>query len=217
VHIRPPVCLECWPYAADAGGEAFTTVSSWWGGGTPGEESWVTDGKEVSFDNNKRASFLEFADLPRRTSQVLELALYLSESDLDVKDRQFLEDRGWRVRHSRDVARTPEGYHSYVRGSRGEFSCAKPSCMHFQNAWVSDRTLCYLASGKPVVVQDTGPSSYLPNGEGLFRFSTMDEAAEALASVNAAYERHCRAAREIAEAYFDARSVLERVLNVALR
>jgi hypothetical protein len=217
VHIRPPVCLECWPYAADAGGKAFTTVSSWWGGGTPGEESWVTDGKGISFDNNKRASFLEFVDLPRRTSQALELALFLSDSDLDVKDRQLLEGRGWRVRHSREVAGTPESYQAYVRGSRGEFSCAKPSCMHFQNAWVSDRTLCYLASGKPAVVQNTGPSTFLPSGEGMFRFSTMGEAADALAEVNADYQRHSRAAREIAEAYFDAGKTLAKILDVALR
>jgi hypothetical protein len=217
VHIRPPVCLECWPYAYDPGCEAFTTVSSWWGGGTPGEESWVTDGKGVSYDNNKRASFLEFADLPRRTPQTLELALFLSEAAIDLEDRRFLEGRGWRVRHSREVAGTPEAYQRYVQGSRGEFSCAKPSCMRFQNAWVSDRTLCYLASGKPAVVQHTGPSAFLPSGEGLFRFTTMDEVADALAKVNADYERHCRAARAIAEAFFDARPILEKVLNRALR
>jgi len=74
-----------------------------------------------------------------------------------------------------------------------------------------------VASGKPVVVQDTGPSTFLPNGEGLFRFSTLGGAVEALASVNADYERHCRAARELAAAYFDARQVLERILNVALK
>jgi glycosyltransferase involved in cell wall biosynthesis len=88
--------------------------------------------------------------------------------------------------------------------------------MRFQNAWVSDRTLCYLASGKPAVVQDTGPSSFLPNGEGLFRFSTAGQAADALATVNADYGRHGRAAREIAEAYFDAEQVCERILNAAL-
>jgi glycosyltransferase involved in cell wall biosynthesis len=90
----------------------------------------------------------------------------------------------------------------------------KPSCIHFRNAWVSDRTLCYLSSGKPVVVQDTGPSSFLPNGEGLFRFSTVDEAAEALAAVESDYHRHCRAAREIAETHFDARSILTRVAEL---
>jgi glycosyltransferase involved in cell wall biosynthesis len=88
--------------------------------------------------------------------------------------------------------------------------------MRFQNAWISDRTLCYLASGKPAVVQDTGPSSFLPNGEGIFRFSTMVEAVDALAAVDAAYERHCRAAREVAEEYFDSDKVLTRLINVAL-
>jgi hypothetical protein len=217
VHIRPPVCLELWPYTHDPSSEAFTTVSSWWGGGTPGEESWVTDGKDVSYDNNKRISFLDFVELPKRASQVLELALFLSDAAIDVEDRRLLESRCWRVRHSREVAGTPEAYRAYVQGSRGEFSCAKPSCMKFQNAWVSDRTLCYLASGKPAVVQDTGPSSFLPHGEGLFRFSSLEQAVEALAAVNADYPRHCRAARQIAEAYFDAQKVLERLLNLALR
>jgi hypothetical protein len=89
--------------------------------------------------------------------------------------------------------------------------------MRLQNAWVSDRTLCYLASGKPVVVQHTGPSAILPNGEGMFRFTTVAEAAAALAAVNADYERHCRAARGLAETWFDAKrtmgSVLERTLD----
>ncbi len=92
----------------------------------------------------------------------------------------------------------------------------KPSCIKLQNAWISDRSLCYLASGKPVVMQNTGPSSYLPSGDGLFCFSTPAEAAEALVTVNADYERHCRTAREIAETYFDARQTVERILDVAL-
>jgi hypothetical protein len=106
-------------------------------------------------------------------------------------------------------------YQSYVQRSRGEFSCVKPSCIKFQNGWVSDRTLCYLASGKPAVVQHTGPSSLLPNGEGMFRFTTVQEAADALAAVNADYSRHCRAAREIAEAYFDTGRVLPALLSHA--
>src|SRR5438132_12803699 len=88
--------------------------------------------------------------------------------------------------------------------------------MEFQNAWVSDRTLCYLASGKPVVVQHTGPSAYLPHGEGMFRFTSLDEATEGLEEVNANYERHCRAARNIAETHFDSTRILESVLNAAL-
>ena len=148
--------------------------------------------------------------MPRHTTQPLELALDLADGDADA--RRLLEGRGWRVRHAREVARTPEMYRSYIQGSRGEWSAAKPSCLRFQNAWVSDRTLCYLASGKPSVVQDTGPSAFLPNGEGLFRFQTVAEAAAALEAVNADYERHCRAARELAETHFDARKVVERIL-----
>ncbi len=206
-HIRPPVSLDCWPYVAESQGEAFTTLSNWWGG------EWLADGEEV-YDNNKRASFLPFIDLPRRTRQSLELALYLGAQD--QADRQLLEAHGWRVRHSFDVAANPEAYQSYIQGSRGEFSCAKPSCMKFQNAWVSDRSLCYLASGKPVVVQHTGPSSYLPNGEGMFRFQTLDEAAHALETINADYERQRRAARAIAETHFDAKKVLQGMLSHAL-
>jgi hypothetical protein len=206
-HIRPPICLERWPYVHDPRCEAFTTVSSWWG------DEWITDGTEV-YENNKRVPFLEFTELPGRTSQRLELALFFGDGD--AQDLRVLASHGWRVRHSLEVARTPEMYQAYIQGSRGEFSCAKPSCMKFQNAWISDRTLCYLASGKPVVVQNTGPSAFLPNGEGMFRFATLEEAADALATINRDYERHCRAARAMAEAYFDAKQVLRAILNVAL-
>jgi len=88
--------------------------------------------------------------------------------------------------------------------------------MKFQNAWVSDRTVSYLASGKPAVIQDTGPSTFLPSGEGMVRFSTIEEAVEGFVSINASYERHCRAAREIAEAFFDGKRVAETILNSAL-
>ncbi len=211
-HIRSPVCLELWPYCYDPHREAFTTVAGWWAG------EWVKgieDGKEVFYENTKRVSFLEFVALPRFTAQVLELALHLADDD--VADRRLLESHQWRVHDSREVAGTPEQYQDYIQRSRGELSCAKPSCMRLQNAWISDRTLCYLASGKPVVVQHTGPSSYLPTGEGMFRFSTLEEAAAALDAVNTDYERHCRAARQIAEAYFDSRQVVERILRLTLR
>jgi hypothetical protein len=88
--------------------------------------------------------------------------------------------------------------------------------MKFQNAWVSDRSLCYLASGKPVIVQNTGPSDYLPDAEGMFRFDTLEEALSAIEAMNADYEKHCLAARELAAAYFDAEKVLVAVLDIAL-
>jgi hypothetical protein len=210
-YIRPPVCLDLWPFTYDPGSEAFTTVSSW------SSTDWLKvteDGKTVLRENTKRVAFLKFVELPRHTSQPLELAVYVDEDD--VEDLALLDRHGWRVRHSREVAASPDAYRSYLQRSRGEFSCAKPSCMEFQNAWISDRTLCYLATGKPAVVQHTGPSGYLPDGEGLFRFTTVEEAAAALETVNADYERHCRAARDIAESCFDARKVVARILNEAL-
>lgn len=211
VHIRPPVYLGMWPYSYDPRCEAFTTITGWWSGKWQTE---IVDGREVLYDNTKRASFLAFAELPRLTSQPLELAAHMAADDSE--DQQVMEGHGWRIRPSVDVARTPEMYRSYIQGSRGELSCVKPSFVKLQNAWISDRSVCYLASGKPVVMQDTGPHPYLPSGEGIFRFSTPGEAAQALATVNADYEHHCRAAREIAETYFDARTTSERILDVAL-
>ncbi len=208
IHIHPPVCLECWPFFFEQRAEAFSTVSNW------DSDDWIVD-KEETYENTKRVAFLEFADLPRLTSQPLELALFM-KTEKDAQDRKDLEQRGWRIRHSRDVAGTPEAYQAYIRSSRGEFSCAKRSCLKFQNAWVSDRTLCYLASGKPVVVQHTGPSSRLPDGEGMFRFSTLKEAARAFSAINNDYEKHCRAARQIAEALFDAKQVAGQILSDAL-
>ena len=209
-HIRPPVALDLWPYTFDSGCEAFTTVTDWWGGWAPE----IVDGRQVLYDNNKRVSFLAFVELGRRTPQPLELAVHLSGGDED--DRRLLERHGWRIRHSSEVSSTPERYQDYIQRSRGEISCVKPSCIKLQNGWISDRSLCYLASGKPVVVQDTGPSSSLPTGEGVFRFSTTEEAAQALATVNADYEGHCRAARRLVETHFDARRTAERVLDLAL-
>jgi hypothetical protein len=206
-RIRPPVCLELWPAVRGSDSGTFTTVSNWQGA------DWIQDG-EVLYENTKRAAFLPFSELPRLTPQALELALFLT--DQDIGTREFLEARGWRVRLSTEVAGTPARYQAYIQQSRGEFSCAKPTCMLFQNAWVSDRTLCYLASGKPVAVQHTGRSTVLPDREGMFRFSTIGEAVEALATINADYKHHSRAARELAETYFDANRILETILNLSL-
>ena len=208
IPIRPPVSLEHWPYVFDPQSVAFTTVSSW------DSSDWVVDDVE-KFENTKRVAFLPFADLPRLTGQPLELALFLKK-ERDGQDRLELERQGWRIRDSREIAATPLTYRAYIQQSRGEFSCAKRSCTRFQNGWVSDRTLCYLASGKPVVIQDTGPSAVLPDGEGVFRFKTPEQAARAFASINADYERHCRAARSIVEQHFDASQVLQQLLARAL-
>jgi hypothetical protein len=207
-HIRPCVSLQEWPVAYEAAPAPMTTVSSWDAG------EWTNDDDGRFHENNKRVTFLQFRELPRHVDQPLELAVFSrpeDESELDT-----LRRAGWNIRHAREVASSPETYRAFIQRSRAEFSCAKPAYVRFRDAWVSDRTVCYLASGKPAVVQDTGPSAYLPNGDGLFRFSTTEEATSAIAAVNDEYPRHCRAARALAEEYFDARRVTERILEVAL-
>jgi len=208
MHIRPAICLERWPYAFDPSCQAFTTVSTW------DSSDWVVSADET-YENTKRVAFLEFAGLPQLTPQPLELALFL-RTERDMRERRNLEDCGWRIRQACEVAGTPEMYQAYIQRSRGEFSCAKPSYIKLQTSWISDRTICYLASGKPVVVQHTGPSSFLPNGEGMFRFSTAQQASEAFDTINADYGRHCRAARKLAETYFDAKQVVAKILSHAL-
>ena len=208
LRIRPPVCLDLWPRTYDAEADAFTTVSSWWG-----ERDYVGDPEDF-YDNTKRAGVLRLRGPPathRPASRAGPIPRRVGR-----RERKSLEDRGWRIRHSPEVAGTPEQYRAYVQGSRGEFSWAKASCMKFQNAWISDRSLCYLASGKPVVVQDTGPSSFLPDGEGMFRFRTVEDIAHAFDSINADYERQCRLARQLAEEHFDAEVVVSGMLEQAL-
>ncbi|HEX2551760.1 MAG TPA: hypothetical protein VHK64_09225 [Nocardioidaceae bacterium] len=208
VHSPPVVSLDLWPYQPGPTGAAFTSVSSW------SSRAYVALADGTMIDTNKRLSYLDLADLPQRTQQTLELATVLGPGE--EEDRSLLEGLGWSVRDATEVAGTPETYQRYIQRSRGELGCAKPAYVLLRNAWVSDRTVCYLASGKPAVVQDTGPSSYLPDGCGLLRFSTVDEAAAALDEVAAHYEQHCRAAREIAEACFSATGVVTRLLGQAL-
>jgi hypothetical protein len=206
-YTPPCVALDWWPPAAAPPDAPFTTVSHWYA------DEWVQDGDD-GYVNDKRSGFLPFLDLPRRTRQPLELALCLGDGDDD--EREGLRARGWRVREAGAVAPTPWDYQRYVQASCGEFSCAKPSTIRMQNAWISDRTLCYLASGKPAVVQHTGPSRFLPDAAGLFRFRTLEEAARHLDTVAEDYEPHARLARALAEEYFDARKVVTRVLERAL-
>src|SRR2546429_408083 len=128
-YAARPVHLASWPVTPQLAAAPYTTVSHWWG------DEWVTvDGK--TYNNDKRFGFLDYLDLPAKTSVPLELALLLDD-DEEIAD---LERRGWRIRNSWHVAPTPEAYAGYIRGSRGEFSCAKPSCAMLANPWVSDRT-----------------------------------------------------------------------------
>lgn len=205
-YTPPCVALDWWPSFGASADAPFTTVSHW------DTDEWMEDGSEI-YSNDKRSGFLPFLDLPRVTALPLELAICLGDDDDEPRDLRW---RGWLVQNAHEVASTPWDYQRYIQNSRGEFSCVKPSCVRLQNAWISDRTLCYLASGKPAVVQHTGTSRFLPESAGLFRFRDMDEAARCLETAAADYERHCRLARALAEEYFDAKQVAARVLERAL-
>jgi glycosyltransferase involved in cell wall biosynthesis len=206
-HTPPPVNLASWSPSQPGADPAFTTITHW------SEKDFVWNGR--AYANGKRAGFWPFLDLPATTGQPLELAVSLMDDD-DERDRATLVERGWRLKNPHVVASKPWNYHDYVQHSLGEFSCAKPSCLLLQNAWISDRTLCYLASGKPAIVQHTGPSRFLPDAEGLFRFRDNADAVSALRTVAADYDRQCQRARALAEEYFDGEKVVRRVLERAV-
>jgi hypothetical protein len=205
-YTPPPVFLPQWTPVKAVPTAAYTTVAHWWG-----EE--IKFGGEF-INTEKRQSFLKYVNLPSRVAPTLELALTMGDAEQD--ERKFWGGYGWRVQDSHECTATPEEYRAYIQQSRGEFSCAKPSCMQLQNAWISDRTICYLASGKPAVVQHTGPSRFVPDAEGLFRFRNIEEAAHMIALVESDYDRQCHAARALAERHFDAKKVINRVLEIAL-
>lgn len=208
-HYTPPaVFLPAWPPTIADATAPFTTVSHWYG------KEWV-DHAGQSYHNNKRDGFLPLLGLPRRTAQSLELALCLDPEE-EKEEWRMLRARGWRVRDAHKMASTPWDYQRYIQGSRGEFSCCKPVYKRLQTAWIGDRTICYLASGKPAVVQHTGPSTFLPDCAGLFRFRTMKEAVSFLDRATSDYERQGRHARALAEEYFDAEKLARRVLERAL-
>jgi hypothetical protein len=207
-HFIPPcVSLAHWPVHAAGDHSPYTTVSHWQMG------EYEYDGDEI-YSNDKRTGFLPFQDLPNRTDARLELALYLSEAD--EPESSEWRQRGWSIIDSRAVAADPFRYQQYIQSSRGEFSAVKPSCIRLQNAWISDRTLCYLASGKPAVVENTGPSRLLPEADGLFRVRDVSEAARALDYIEANYDEQCERARALAETQFGAKRAAARLLEIAL-
>jgi hypothetical protein len=205
-YTPPCVALDWWPVLGPPAASArYTTVSHWWA-----DDWFEADGEWVQ--NSKQAAFSEYLDLPRMTEAPLELAL---GGVADDQECERLRDRGWRLRDAWKMD-TPARFHDYVASSRGEFSCAKPLYVRLATGWLSDRTVCYLASGRPAVVQRTARQSRFPDGEGLMRFSNLQEAAEQLAAAEADYARHARTARELAEREFDAVRVVGRVLERAL-
>jgi hypothetical protein len=208
-RLQPLVVLDRWPVSTGGDHNRFTTVASWRGPYGPIEHAGQTYGLKVH-------EFRKFIDLPRRAPQKFEIALDIHPAD--AKDRLTMENHGWHVVDPADVAATPEAYRRYVQFSGAEFSASQGIYVQTNSGWFSDRTACYLASGKPTLVQDTGFSRNIPVGNGLLAFRTLEEAVAGSQQIAADYDKHARAARHLAEEYFDSTKVLSRLLEqVGLR
>jgi hypothetical protein len=191
-----PVTLHDWetdgPFV-----DRFTSVMTWQ------IESFTDVG------GNKDQEFVKFIDLPARTAQPFELAINGPQT--------LLRQHGWATVDAMGVSRSLGDYRAFIHRSKAEFGVAKHTYVSTRSGWFSDRTECYLASGRPAVVQDTGWSAHLPSGDGLFAFSSPDEALAGIDAVNARYGAHARRAREIAHDHFDANRVLPRLLDTCSR
>jgi hypothetical protein len=200
---RQPVALDLWG-GETSGGDAYRTITT-----------WHNKGKDISYRGDtyywtKDREFVRFLDLPRRCAVPFELA-----TGVDEATRRRLLEHGWRQVDSVAVSRDPERYRAYIRESRGEFTVARDQYVRPNTGWFSDRSACYLAAGRPVITQETGFSKFLPTGEGLFAFQTVDDVVAAVETIEAEYETHCHAAREIASAYFAAETVIGSLMDRA--
>jgi hypothetical protein len=203
IGTLPPVFLPRWSRAEAIETDAFTTVGNWRGYG-----SIVWNGRRYG---QRAHSLRKLVVLPQLTGERVAPAFAIH--DAEHEDLRSLRDRGWELIDPRRVAGSPGRYAAFVRGSKGELGIAKEGYVESRCGWFSDRSACYLASGRPVVAQDTGFSRYLPVGKGLLAFTTAEEAAAAIEQVNADYERHAGAARALAEEALDSRSVLSALLE----
>jgi hypothetical protein len=204
-HTLQPVVLSEWPFTVGQPAKPWTTVGNWRGYG-----SIVTGGVHYG---QKAHSFRQFMDLPERIGRTEHVRAALAIHPGEVDDLLALRAHGWELADPSVVAGTPDAYREFIQTSKGELGIAKSGYVASSCGWFSDRSVCYLASGRPVIAQDTGFSRVLPTGEGLFAISNVDEAVAAIAGVSADYDRHCRRAREIAEEYFRSDTVLVRLLE----
>src|SRR4029077_8046293 len=127
-----------------------------------------------------------------------------------------LSGKGWSVLNPLDITRDPSAYERFLRESKAEFSVAKHGYVVSRSGWFSERSTAYLASARPVVVQETGYSDWLPVGDGVVSFRSREEALAGIEKINSRYHHHCKAAREIAEEFFDASKLLPLLLEKAL-
>jgi hypothetical protein len=204
IHWRPiwnPVITEWWKPGAPRTRDRFTSIAGLWLNAYQPFEGvmWGPKAEELR----------RFLRVPALAGEPIEIALESGSGDELVAE---LEQNGWRVESAEAVASTPESYREYVGDSAGEFSCAKGLYVGSRCGWFSDRSACFLAAGRPVVIQDTGIQEVLPTGAGLFPVATVEEAADAIRRIRMDYERQSAIARQIALDHFDARRVLPGLL-----
>jgi hypothetical protein len=205
---RPPVDLDLWPEPPRdaAAPPCFTTIAT-----------WENKGKNIDFEGesylwSKHTNFLEYLDLPRHRP---ETCFRMAMLPPDEAVRETVEAGGWGLVDPRPVSAGMHAYRDFISGSRGEFTVAKDIYVRPNSGWFSDRAVCYLAAGRPVVTMRTGFSSYCPAGRGLFDYASKDEALAAIDAVAADYGGHSRAARELAGDCFAGERVLARLLAEA--
>jgi hypothetical protein len=202
ITIPHPVVLDRCPVAQ--GGTDFTSVGSWRGPYDAVEYNGTRLGLRAH-------EFRKLVELPARVDAGFRVALEIDPSD--EADQTLLRVNGWNLVDPRQVAADPDSYLRFVQGSLAEFTVAKGIYVELQTGWLGDRTACYLASGKPALVQDTGLADHYPLGEGLVGYSTLDEAVDGTERILADLLRQAQAARRLAELEFDARLVLTRLVE----
>jgi hypothetical protein len=199
----PPVVLAEWPVGGRIPGTGFTTVANWRSYGSV-ELDGVHYGQKVH-------SFRPLMALPTHTEERFLLALGIDPGE--VTDLAALRANGWQLVDPGEVAGSPSTYRQFIRTSAAELGVAKSGYVVSRSGWFSDRSVCYLASGRPVLAQDTGFSRHLPTGTGLLAFDGLEDALAGVAEIAGDHARHSAAARSLAEAHFDSARVLRRLLR----
>jgi hypothetical protein len=207
IPTLPPVVLDEWPPAEHLERRALTTVGHWRSYG-----SVHHDGVQYG---QKAHSLRPLIELPARVPVPLELALAVHPDE--ARDLEALRANGWRLLDPAPLTDSPDGYRAFVQGSWAEFGIAKSGYVVSGSGWFSDRSACYLASGRPVIAQDTGFGRRLPVGAGLFAFSGVDDVVAAVEELESDYERHRTAARELAAEHLDSDRVLGSLLEAVAR
>jgi hypothetical protein len=201
---RPPVVLDLWPEAPGEP-ECFSTIAT-----------WENKGKDIEFQGqsyvwSKHVNFMRFLDLPQRSKQCFTMAMLPPSADIEATVLR----QGWKLVDPRPVSATLEHYSNFIRDSRGEFTVAKDIYVRPKSGWFSDRSVCYLASGRPVVTMATEFSRFYPVGEGLFEYTDTAGAMAAIAAVSADYRRHAKAARRLAAEFFASDRVVGAMMDEA--